>query len=144
MMKTIKRKVKEIIQRSFRKLTFRYFDYEYVQTHLGYWSGPFINAFYGIQRHVYLNAVNKGLWDKVDDAGNYMHIMSEVSEAFEACRKDVKSEKIPGFTLEEEELADVVIMIMSRGQKKGLRIPEAVLKKMNFNHKREKLHGKKF
>jgi len=69
---------------------------------------------------------------------------SEISEALEAVRMgDPQSEKIPEFMLLEEELADVVLRIMNFGGQLGLRIPEAMIAKDEYNNNRPYKHGGK-
>lgn len=71
-------------------------------------------------------------------------IQSEVSEALEALREgNPKSEKIPEFSLLEEELADVVLRIMHLSYRMKLRIPEAMIEKDNYNKNRPHKHGGK-
>jgi len=54
------------------------------------------------------------------------------------------SEKIPGFTPVEEEMADVVIRIRDLAGRHGWRIGDAILAKIKYNTGRPYLHGKKF
>jgi len=69
---------------------------------------------------------------------------SELSEALEAVRTgNPKSEKIPEFSLLEEELADVVLRIMNFGGQLGLRISEAIVAKDEYNDNRPYKHGGK-
>jgi len=69
---------------------------------------------------------------------------SELSEALEAVRHgNPQSEKIPEFTLLEEELADVVLRIMNFGGQLGLNIADAVLAKDEYNSNRPYKHGGK-
>jgi len=69
---------------------------------------------------------------------------SELSEALEAVRTgNPQSEKIPEFTLLEEELADVVLRIMNFGGQLGLRISEAIIAKDEYNGNRPYKHGGK-
>lgn len=71
---------------------------------------------------------------------------SELSEALEAIRHgDPASDHIPEFKGSEEELADVVIRIIGFCGKYKLRLAEAIVAKMEFNHKRDwASEGKKF
>ena len=69
---------------------------------------------------------------------------SELSEALEAVRNhDPQSEKIPEFTLLEEELADVVLRIMNFSSQLNLRLPEAIIAKDEYNSNRPYKHGGK-
>lgn len=106
----------------------------------------FLKSFEEMQKAVHKNATTHGFWD---DAGSknfgeqiaLMH--SELSEALEADRKSLMSEKLPGFTGVEEELADTVIRIMDTAKGLGLRLPEAILAKHEFNKGRPFKHGGK-
>lgn len=98
---------------------------------------------------VHKNAVKHGFWDERHDdvVKKLMLIASEIFEAFEAVRGGVqeeKSEKIPDFTKMEEELADTVIRIMDFAEAKGLRLPDAILAKHDYNTSRPYKHGKRF
>lgn len=82
----------------------------------------------------------------------YSLIHSEISEAFEAYRKNLKSDHIPEFLGEEEELADAIIRIMDYAANKKLRLGEAFVAKLLFNRvrkdhtneARESENGKRF
>lgn len=69
---------------------------------------------------------------------------SELSEALEALRNgDPPSEKIEGFTSQEEELADTIIRILEYCHVHNLRIGEAILAKASYNDDRPYKHGDK-
>jgi NTP pyrophosphatase (non-canonical NTP hydrolase) len=69
---------------------------------------------------------------------------SELSEVLEAYRHgNPPSEKLPGFTSVEEELADVVIRVLDHAGARGHRVAEAVLAKMEYNEGRPFKHGGK-
>lgn len=83
-----------------------------------------------------------------DDLYNGTHIglmHSEISEAMEALRKPEMpmSEKIPEFTLAEEEFADAVIRIVMFTAFRKMRLGEAIIAKHNYNLGREYKHGGK-
>jgi len=64
-------------------------------------------------------------------------IHSEISEALEGNRTEAPSTKIPGFTNEEEELADALHRIFDYAGAKGLRLGEAYEAKARYNMTRE-------
>lgn len=99
-----------------------------------------------VQRDVHANAVEKGFWEGERNDGELIALMhSELSEALEALRHDnPPDDKIPEFSGEEAELADTIIRIMDYAEAKGLRIPEAILAKMEYNAGRGHKHGKQF
>lgn len=78
-------------------------------------------------------------------------IHSEVSEGFEAARKDLPSDHIEGFSGLEEEMADTLIRIFDLAGAANLRLGEAFVAKMVYNagrkdhslEEREKPGGKK-
>jgi hypothetical protein len=69
---------------------------------------------------------------------------SELSEALEGLRKDLPSDKIPGFTAEEEEMADLYIRLMDHAGGFKLRLGAAIVAKLAYNASRPHKHGKKF
>ena len=81
-----------------------------------------------------------------------MLIVSEVAEAMEGVRKDLKDDHLPHRGMEEVELADTVIRIMDYAGRWGLDIGGAIIEKLEYNknradHKIEnriKNGGKKF
>jgi len=72
-------------------------------------------------------------------------IHSEASEAFEFHRKgdDAPSDHIPDFTGVEEEFADIIIRVLDAGVELQLRVPEAVIAKLEYNRTRTHKHGGK-
>lgn len=94
---------------------------------------------------VYEIAKSKG-WHKNDRNEGELILLThcELSEAVEAMREgNPQSEKIPGFTSVEEELADVVIRIMDMAQDKGYRVGDAIVEKVKYNKTRPHMHGGK-
>lgn len=117
------------------------------------------------------NAVAKGFWDNPapNIAEKLMLIVSEVSEAMEADRKDhnAKDEYLrqlekDGYTWENsaisfqtgfqrdiknsfaDELADAVIRILDLCHHKGIDLEWHIKMKMGYNSMREHMHGKKY
>lgn len=76
-------------------------------------------------------------------------VNSELSEALEELRKlnpdgSLRaSEKIPGFSGLEEEIADVFIRLGDYCGMKGLRVEDAISAKLAYNRKRGYKHGGK-
>lgn len=93
-------------------------------------------------RHI---ALDHG-WDEANqNEGEVLCLMhSELSEALEALRyRNPPSEHIPEFNGVEEELADVVIRIMTYSKARGYKVGPAVLAKLKFNRERPYKHGGK-
>lgn len=94
---------------------------------------------------VHQTAKDKGFWDKDrNDSEMIMLMVTELGEAVEALRKDLKDDKIPDRKGVEVELADCLIRIMDYAKGRGLDLPGAMFDKMAYNKTREKLHGKSF
>jgi NTP pyrophosphatase (non-canonical NTP hydrolase) len=108
-----------------------------------YWA--FIKSYEAIAKEVHGTAVRKGWWASNRNDGEMIALMhSELSEALEALRaSNPPSDKVPGFSSVEEELADVLIRIMDYGTARGFRLAEAVLAKANMNETRSYKHGGK-
>ncbi len=65
-----------------------------------------------------------------------MLIVSEVAEAMEGVRKDLKDDHLPERSMEEVELADTVIRIMDYAGRWGLDIGGAIMEKLEYNKNR--------
>lgn len=111
------------------------------------------SAFHILQGEIYINARNKGFYGnpeepldltKVNKGERIALMHSELSEALEGIRKDLKDEHLPQFTSETVELADCVIRILDHCEAFGLSLIDAILAKHDFNTTREYMHGKKF
>lgn len=105
-------------------------------------------------------AQRKGFWDlgtlPLDRGDEALHrltnlqksqklmlMVSELGELLEALRKPTES-KVPGFTNEEEELADSVIRHFDYAGHYRLRLAACILAKMAINEGRPFRHGKGF
>lgn len=109
-------------------------------------SKDFVKSFNDLAEQVHENAASKGFWDKERNTAEMICLMhSELSEALEAVRHgNPPDSHIPEFTGVEAEMADVIIRIMDFCHAGGHRVAEAISAKMDYNSKREKMHGKKF
>ena len=106
----------------------------------------FVKSMYLLADRAHQNAKAKGFWQADRNDGEMIALMhSELSELLEAHRHgDPPSEHIPEFTGREEEGADLLIRLMDYFVARNLRVPEAVIAKMEFNANRPYMHGKNF
>lgn len=97
-----------------------------------------------VARLSHLASVSRGWWNNLDTLEDiprnigelYALFFTELGEAFEGYRTNAKSTKIPDFTNEEEELADLLIRLFDYTTPRGIRIWEAYFAKMEYNLKR--------
>lgn len=107
----------------------------------------FLASFKAMTARAFRIAKEHGWWPENVEVnhGEQLALMhSELSEALEYLRHGNKpSDHIPKFSGLEEELADVIIRIMSYAGRCNLRVPEAIIEKMAFNESRPFKHGGK-
>lgn len=84
----------------------------------------------------------QGFWQSENKGEKYMLMVTELGEGFEGVRKPGPSDKIPSFTIEEEELADTLIRIFDYAGHFNLRLGLAFLAKLEYNLSRPFKHGK--
>jgi NTP pyrophosphatase (non-canonical NTP hydrolase) len=94
----------------------------------------------------YHTAKSHGFWDADTDTSmptKLLMVVGEVSEAFEAIRDgNPPSEKIPGYSCLEEELADIVIRTLGDAAARDLDVMGAIIAKGVYNVGRPHKHGK--
>lgn len=112
-----------------------------------------IEALMILQKRIFQQNVTAGWWDNPREDGTILCLIhSEISEAMEGVRKNLKDDHLPRREMAEVELADAVIRILDYAEFKGYDIGSALLEKLEYNrtradHKREnreKQNGKKF
>ncbi len=98
-----------------------------------------------IQTRVHETAVEHGWWEQPRPVGEVLMLMvTELAEAMEAYRDgNPESDKIPGYSKLEEELADVIIRVLDFAGGAELDIEGAVMAKMAYNDTRPYRHGGK-
>lgn len=107
----------------------------------------FVYSFHAVSERHHAAMVANGFWDNGgnDFATTCMLWVTEIAELFEDRRSGkTHSDKIPDFTIEEEEAADLILRIMDMAAGKNWRVAEALLAKMEYNATRPYKHGKKF
>lgn len=94
-----------------------------------------------------IHAWNKhqGLWDGEFNMGEKVALLhSELGKLTEADRANAESDKIPGFSGVEEELADVFIRGFDLAGGFDLSLAEAIVAKLRYNLSRPRKHGKAY
>lgn len=99
-------------------------------------------------KHFYKISEDHGFKENWDLRDHLMNIHSEVSELWEAYRKNQLEEPCDKFpklelTCEEEEFADILIRTLDYAITRGIDIPEAIRKKSEYNESRPYKHGNK-
>lgn len=118
-----------------------------------------------ISEQINENAVKKGFWETIptQTTEKLMLIVSEISEAMEADRKDryctcnidgvngwlLDSDFVPHFEKDvkdtfQDEMADAIIRILDLCHHKGINIEGHIKAKMRYNTTRDYLHKKKY
>ncbi len=82
--------------------------------------------------------------DKALRSEALMLIVSELSEALEAIRKDLMDDKLPEYKGEHVELVDALIRILDYAGGYGVDLDTILEKKLSFNATRPYKHGKTF
>lgn len=90
--------------------------------------------------------VLKGFWDSPrTDSELIVQIHGEVSEIWDALRHgNPPDDKVPQFSGAEAEAADTILRLMDACHRRGWRVTEALVAKMQYNLSRPYKHGKKF
>lgn len=97
-------------------------------------------------REIHKSNAEKGFWsaDNYDFARLCMLVVTEISEAVEADRKDAMDSHLTQRRGIEVELADAVIRIMDMAGGLNLDLGGAVEEKLVYNASRAYKHGKKY
>lgn len=109
----------------------------------------FATTFSVRQHEAWRTSEDHGFHESSQDRDPFVKVClvhAELGELTEALRVkgwgEVRSEKIPDFTLAEEECADVVIRLMDFCEMFGLDLGGAIEAKMKYNDGRPHKHGK--
>lgn len=98
-----------------------------------------------IQYGCHAAAVSSGWWEDPKTGQDMdrnvgallMLIVTEVAEAMEGFRKDLKDDKLPDRDMMEVELADVIIRVLDLAVACGYDLEGIILRKLAYNLKRE-------
>lgn len=109
----------------------------------------FSQLFESYQKQISTDMVAQGFWDYLDPSSVEVKLakvallMTELAELVEGIRNNIeKSDHIPDFSSEEEELADLLIRAMDYAGFYHLDLVGAFLRKIKYNQTREFRHGK--
>lgn len=90
-------------------------------------------------------ARDKGFWEKERNFGEMIALVhSELSEALESHRKGTMDDHLPDHPGWHVELADAVIRIFDMAGGLGVPLQELIEKKLEYNSRRPKMHGKSY
>jgi NTP pyrophosphatase (non-canonical NTP hydrolase) len=98
-----------------------------------------------LQSKIHLQNIEMGWWDNPREIGTLLCLVhSEISEAMEGDRKNLKDDHLPHREMMEVELADAIIRILDIAGFKGYDIESAILEKIEYNRNRQdhKLHNR--
>jgi len=97
-----------------------------------------------VQRGIYNLMEEKGFHEGPFNFGESIALIhSELSEALEADREDLRSDHCPELTGVQEELADAFVRILHLAERLGFDLGAAVVTKMAYNETRGHKHGGK-
>ncbi|OCQ53582.1 hypothetical protein Ppb6_01208 [Photorhabdus australis subsp. thailandensis] len=106
-----------------------------------------------LQKVIHQQNIDAGWWDKPREKGTLLCLIhSEISEAMEGERKNLRDDHLSHRMMVEVELADAVIRILDYAEAFNYDIESALIEKLEYNkqradHKKEnrdKSDGKKF
>lgn len=108
----------------------------------------FISMLAQVQYICHQNSVEHGFYEHDFNLGEKLMLtITELAEGYEGVRRGISSrpdEHCPEFTNEEVELADAIIRLLDLAEYRKLRLPAAILCKMDYNATRPYKHNKQF